>query len=742
MNKDVRCAISMLLLAFGGFVPAEAATRWDNPLPQGNVIEGVAWNGERFVAVGNSGTLLVKEGAGNWRLANSGTTEWLKSVRWTGNQFVAVGNTGTVLISPDGESWTRRSSGGRAHLYGVEYAPELGRLVAVGEGGTVITSQDGTNWTRRISNAGSGWLNDVAWNGSLFVAVGGSGTIIYSADGLSWDRSADLQDTDAEGVVEGPNLQGIAWSGGRWVAVAADSCDGGRCTYASANGRTWGPEQENPGEGLWAVIGHATGFVAVGNDWNVIYSGNGDISWVQATSGSARQDLTALAMGGMNLVAAGQHGLILEADSPVGPWARSGSSAGELSDLNAVAASAPGHGSSYVAVGAGVLLYKAVISEINTVENPAITVIRNSLQGPLPVLRDVAWAPGGYVAVGGVGGVFSSELGDAWSQDPSAGIPQVELHGVARVDDRWFVLGAGGTVLSKIDGGAWEELRTGDELLRGIAATGSELIVVGRAATGTSGVILRGSTTGGAFTRRDFPGADLKAIAANGNGQYVAVGADGAFLTGDGESWQQGVIDARFDLTDVVWDGVRYIVVGDGGHLGNRGNTFTSTDGHNWERQTLSGNRLNGVAVAGTTIVAVGEGGTIVQKACPCAVDDHARTTRNTSVQVAVLANDIGEALFIAGFDARTAQGGTVRLAGSRLAYTPPRDFAGTDSFDYAVGSRTDAGQDVATVTVAVDRVVSGTAGNRGGGGGGGSVALELLSLALLAGCRRYWRRV
>src|SRR5690606_21947226 len=140
---------------------------------------------------------------------------------------------------------------------------------------------------------------------------------------------------------------------------------------------------------------------------------------------------------------------------------------------------------------------------------------------------------------------------------------------------------------------------TGTELLRSIAATGSELIVAGRAAENTIGVILRGSTAGGTFTRQVFPGLDFRAIAANGSGQYVIVGASGTFLTGDGESWQSGVIDARFHLTDVVWDGTRYVVVGDGGDQGNRGNTFTSTDGFTWERQTLSGNRLNGVSAAG-----------------------------------------------------------------------------------------------------------------------------------------------
>lgn len=743
MNRDVRRAmlvLSSVIVALACTV--EAATRWDNPAPQGNVIDGLAWNAGRFVAVGNSGTLLVKDGSGIWQAGTSGTTEWLAAVHWAGNQFVAVGNTGTVLTSPDGSTWTRRSSGVGAFLYGVAYAPQLNRLVAVGSGGTVITSQGGVNWARRNSNAGDAWLNDVAWNGSRFIAVGSDGTIIYSDDGLTWVRSSELQTPGANGVTSGPNLDGIAWdaSDSRWIVVAERGAGpgcGDRCIFTSDdNGATWQVQAERTG-GLRAVLWDATqGAVAAGNGGRVRSSPDG-VTWGAAYNSGFSEVLGVVAAGNGSLVAAGEHGLLLESAAPSGPWTRSG--AGTLRTMRAVAS--PAQGGSYVAVGDGIVLHNP-----NTSATPATLTPVSSIQGlPVPHMRDVAWGAGGYMAVGDGGAIIRSDTGTTWVRDSyPAGTTPANLYGITRVAaaDAWFAVGTNGTVLRNLAGN-WTVVHTGDETFNDVAVSDTGVMVVGVSDEGTSGVVLRATVNGSTFTvsgMEHFPGEEWLGIAGNGRGRYVVVGREGSFLTGSAEGgWRRGIIDDRFDLTDVAWDGARYIVVGDGGNKGNRGNTFTSTDGITWERQALSGNRLYGVAAAAATFVAVGEGGTVVQKACPCAANDDARTSRNTPVQIPVLANDIGEQLFIAGFDTRTALGGTVTVTSGVLRYAPPPDFTGTDSFDYTVGSRSESGQDVATVSIIVGSSVSGAAG--GGGGGGGSTVLELLALMSLLAVSKWGRR-
>ena len=60
---------------------------------------GVAWNGERFVAVG--GTIVYSSDGDSWTAANdSTTTEALRGVAWNGTRFVAVGWNGTIVVSP------------------------------------------------------------------------------------------------------------------------------------------------------------------------------------------------------------------------------------------------------------------------------------------------------------------------------------------------------------------------------------------------------------------------------------------------------------------------------------------------------------------------------------------------------------------------------------------------------------------------------------------------------------------
>jgi Ca2+-binding RTX toxin-like protein len=85
------------------------------------------------------------------------------------------------------------------------------------------------------------------------------------------------------------------------------------------------------------------------------------------------------------------------------------------------------------------------------------------------------------------------------------------------------------------------------------------------------------------------------------------------------------------------------------------------------------------------------------------AADDEATTRENTAVTIDVGANDLrpGSATLTA--HAASEKGGTVTADGTKVTYTPPAGFSGTDTFDYSL---TDAGDTVsATVTVRVDAV-------------------------------------
>jgi hypothetical protein len=189
----------------------------------------VAWNGSRWVAVGEGGNTIVYSsdgitwtGAGASIISTSGN-----GVAWNGSRWVAVGEGGnTISYSSDGITWTGVgssifSTGGYAvecnrarpysinittvssngygnymNTYTIDYNSSPNPLiVAVGQGttNTIATSNDGINWVGRGASffgTGTNTGYDATWNGTRWVVVGGATTlsnpIIYSSDGITW----------------------------------------------------------------------------------------------------------------------------------------------------------------------------------------------------------------------------------------------------------------------------------------------------------------------------------------------------------------------------------------------------------------------------------------------------------------------------------------------------------------------------------------------------------------------------
>jgi len=158
----------------------------------------VALEGDRMIAVGQMGRVLVRAGSGDWEKRAADVEERLMSVDLhRAGLAVAVGGFGTVRISTDGGStWytpdTAFSSlveeGYDPHLYAVEITDE-GRIIVVGEFGLVLVSDDrGENW--RLVRRGDESLSalHVRADGVGF-AVGQNGIVLKTVDaGEHWDR--------------------------------------------------------------------------------------------------------------------------------------------------------------------------------------------------------------------------------------------------------------------------------------------------------------------------------------------------------------------------------------------------------------------------------------------------------------------------------------------------------------------------------------------------------------------------
>jgi hypothetical protein len=210
----------------------------NSPVP----LSDVAFDGTRFIAVGEKGTVLTSPDGQTWTPASlpslenlsviavignlrmaAGASHFLSTngVSWTeaeptpralsgvtkgGSLFVAVGANGTIETSLEGVTWTRRSSGTNEDLRQVRFLD--GRFMAVGNAGSVLLSSDGEHWQVRSTGTGIR-LSDVAWNGTQFAVTGEQGGAT-SPDGLTW-TPVSYQ------VAWGP--MGLAAGASRWVGI-------------------------------------------------------------------------------------------------------------------------------------------------------------------------------------------------------------------------------------------------------------------------------------------------------------------------------------------------------------------------------------------------------------------------------------------------------------------------------------------------------------------------------------------
>lgn len=147
--------------------------------------------GQRRIAVGERGFILLSDDGRHWRPAKTGGTSTLTAITRQGSQLWVVGHDATILKSRDhGASWRR------VHYAPNEQRPLLdvlfvdnNRGFAIGAYGYFLETGDaGEHWTSRLIASGDRHFNSIAMlaNGNLLVA-GEAGTLLRSTDlGKSW----------------------------------------------------------------------------------------------------------------------------------------------------------------------------------------------------------------------------------------------------------------------------------------------------------------------------------------------------------------------------------------------------------------------------------------------------------------------------------------------------------------------------------------------------------------------------
>ncbi|MDO5577620.1 MAG: hypothetical protein Q4F84_11140, partial [Fibrobacter sp.] len=108
---------------------------------------------DRFLAIGNNGTIITSPDCRNWSVIPPVTNFSLRSVCYANNLYVAVGDSGTVITSEDGASWSKQNSGTKNNLISV--AGGMGLFFAVAEQDTnlILASKDCVNWTSEMPDS-------------------------------------------------------------------------------------------------------------------------------------------------------------------------------------------------------------------------------------------------------------------------------------------------------------------------------------------------------------------------------------------------------------------------------------------------------------------------------------------------------------------------------------------------------------------------------------------------------------
>ena len=242
----------------GGWTPATYISEFE-----GGGWQALGYGDGKFVAMTYSSSegysCAVSTDGSTWTVTQQEGDNNLKDIAYDGTKFVALGNSGTISTSTDGTNWvaTYVSNLGPHDWQALAY--DGTKFVALGWYGYISTSTDGTTWTTAayISNLGSHDWQALAYSGTKFVALGNSGTISTSTDGTTWTAATQVANLGSR------NWQALDYNGNEFVAL-----DYSGYTSTSTDGTTWTAATQgvNPGSHDWhAMTNDGTKLVAVGN---------------------------------------------------------------------------------------------------------------------------------------------------------------------------------------------------------------------------------------------------------------------------------------------------------------------------------------------------------------------------------------------------------------------------------------------------------------------------------------------
>ncbi len=216
-TNAVRSVTNSIFLGVGGStnffltVGSGGAMLWStnvfkwNVIPAGtqranntNDLQGVCYDGSRFLVCGGNGTILTSTNGTNWTKQTTPTNVFLTSITKFTNSYVAVGDHGVILTSTNATNWVKQTSGTTNELWQVRLIGNW--LYAIGENGVLLTSPNGSNWISRTSGT-TAWLNAIDYANGVWFVAGNQGTMLVSTNATNWSDIGTITRKSLYGLV-------------------------------------------------------------------------------------------------------------------------------------------------------------------------------------------------------------------------------------------------------------------------------------------------------------------------------------------------------------------------------------------------------------------------------------------------------------------------------------------------------------------------------------------------------------
>jgi photosystem II stability/assembly factor-like uncharacterized protein len=252
-------------------------------------------------------------------------------------------------------------------------------------------------------------------------------------------------------------------------------------------------------------------------------------------------------------------------------------------------------------------------------------------------LNAIAYGNSKFVAVGDFGTALTSSNGQDWTAlDLST---NRHLDGITNGNSIFVAVGVhtvDETIFTSSNGTAWTRIPLqGSSDLRGATygTYGNGVFVIVGSVGGEISSAIFTSSDGATWTRKTSgTGNYLEGVATDGNGTFVAVGANGTILRSadNGATWAQKTSGTSNHLLGVAYGDNHFVAVG------VLGTILTSSDnGLTWSSKASGTSaRLYGITHGNNIFVVVGESGTILTASAAIVINSGAAYTISPSVNL------------------------------------------------------------------------------------------------------------